>query len=84
MLTPNLKRNWFFLTPRSVAEKKTDEIIERFESHAHYKAGDNGEVSVPDQAASGGLYTGKKKRKNLENIIYSDFKLTYFSTSYVV
>ncbi|XP_033634166.1 acyl-coenzyme A amino acid N-acyltransferase 1-like [Asterias rubens] len=46
------------VTIRSVAEKKTDEIIERFESHAHYKAGDNGEVSVPDQAASGGLYTG--------------------------
>ncbi|XP_071788266.1 acyl-coenzyme A amino acid N-acyltransferase 1-like [Asterias amurensis] len=46
------------VTIRSVAEKKTDEIIERFESHAHYKAGDNGEVSVPDQAALGGLYTG--------------------------
>ena len=46
---------------RSVVEKKTDRGTERFEGHAHYKADDNGVVSVPDQVSLGGTYTGNLK-----------------------
>ncbi len=54
-----------FFSPRSVAEKKTGKLVETFESYAHYKADENGEVSVPDQASLGGSYTGKIKVKQI-------------------
>ncbi|XP_033635544.1 acyl-coenzyme A amino acid N-acyltransferase 1-like [Asterias rubens] len=47
-----------YVTIRAVAKKKTGKLIGRFESYAHYKADENGEVSVADQACFGGSYTG--------------------------
>ncbi|XP_033637066.1 acyl-coenzyme A amino acid N-acyltransferase 1-like [Asterias rubens] len=46
------------VTIRSVIEKKTNKGFNTFESHAHYKADNKGEVSVPDQASLSGECNG--------------------------